>query len=393
MDGKTVFIHHPQAGGYKFNEDHPFDPIRLTLTIDLLKQTGALADESMMPPHMEAGEDILSLIHRPDYIDAVKRLDSETDPRAKSVLAEQYGLQDGDDTPFFPGLHAAASGIVSGTLSAADKVMSGQALHAYHMAGGLHHAFPDRAAGFCVYNDAAVAIAYLRKTYKARVLYVDTDVHHGDGVQWAFYDDPDVCTYSIHETGKFLFPGTGFVYDKGVDRGYGTSFNLPLEPFTEDESWLECFEASLRKVIAGFRPDVILSQHGCDAHAFDPLSHIHCSMNIYARIPSLLHELAHSYCEGRWIAVGGGGYDHYRVVPRAWSMVWLEMIGHKLAKLNLSGPLQPLPNAWLQRWKNKSPFPLPSHWLDEASAIPAIPRRSRIVETNRATLDIALQDL
>jgi acetoin utilization protein AcuC len=393
MNGNAYFFHHRAAEAYKFNEEHPFDPVRLMLSMDLLKEVGALKDEEIREPDVEASDELLALAHRTDYIQAVKQLDNEADPRSKSVLSEQFGLQDGDDTPFFPGLHGAASSIVSGTVSAAEAVMSGKVQHAYHMAGGLHHAFPDRAAGFCVYNDAAIAIAYIRHHYKAKVLYIDTDVHHGDGVQWCFYDDPEVCTYSIHETGKFLFPGTGYVYEKGTDKGFGCCVNLPLEPYTEDESWLECFEGSLRKVVASFRPDVILSQHGCDAHAFDPLSHIHCSMNIYSRIPALIHQLAHDHCQGRWIAVGGGGYDHWRVVPRAWSIVWLEMTDHKLAHEIANHKKLRLPGGWLKRWRTRSPFPLPRYWLDEKKDIPAIPRREQITEANRSMLAIAIQDL
>lgn len=335
---------------------------------------------------------MLSLVHRDDYIQAVKQLNNEDDPRRKSVLAEQYGIQT-EDTPFFEGLHQAASAIVTGSVAAAESVMSGQSLHAFHLAGGLHHAFPDKASGFCVYNDAAIAIKHIRKQYNARVLYVDTDVHHGDGVQWVFYDDPDVCTYSIHETGKYLFPGTGYAYEKGLDKGFGATFNVPLEPFTEDESWLESFDVTIRKVIASFKPDVIISQHGCDAHAYDPLSHIHCSMRIYKQIPAILHELAHTYTGGKWIALGGGGYDIWRVVPRAWSLVWLEMSDHPLAALIGEDKPVTLPSNWLQQWQSKSPVDLPPNWLDCDGDISSIPRRDIITEQNRNTQAIVIQDL
>ncbi|MBW7460969.1 acetoin utilization protein AcuC, partial [Paenibacillus sepulcri] len=245
---------------------------------------------------------------------------------------------------------------VGGSVLAADLVMSGQTLHAYHMAGGLHHAFPDHGSGFCVYNDASIAIAHIRKQYGVRVLYIDTDVHHGDGVQWTFYNESEVCTYSIHETGKFLFPGTGFVHERGAEHGYGANFNVPVDPYTEDDSWLESFTASIRKVAAAFKPDIIVSQHGCDAHAFDPLSHTHCSMRIYQEMPAIIHALAHQYAEGRWVAVGGGGYDIWRVVPRAWALVWLEMINHPIsAALAEKHSDVPLPASWLNRYFKESP--------------------------------------
>ncbi|RCW49992.1 acetoin utilization protein AcuC [Paenibacillus prosopidis] len=392
MASNAVFIYHSDSNGYKFREDHPFDPHRLTLTIDLLKAAGALPDELIESPPAYSVDDLLALVHRTDYLNAVKQLSNISEDDESSSIAQQYGL-DTEDTTFFPGIHKAASAIVSGSVAAADAVMSGSALHAYHLAGGLHHAFPDRASGFCVYNDAAVAIKHIRQTYGAKVLYIDTDVHHGDGVQWVFYDDPDVCTYSIHETGKFLFPGSGFVHEKGVDKGFGACYNVPLEPYTEDESWLESFNVTLRKVIAMYKPEVIISQHGCDAHAYDPLSHIHCSMRIYAEIPAIIHELAHAYTDGRWVALGGGGYDIYRVVPRAWSLVWLTMIDHPIAEAVAAGQQQSLPEHWLQKWASSSPFKLPQQWLDDVTGIEPIPRRSEITDKNRAVQAIVIQDL
>lgn len=388
----AVFIHHSDSSGYKFGEEHPFDPLRLTLTIDLLKEVNALRAEQIEVPPAYSEEELLSLVHRTDYLNAVKQL-SGNDPLDNcSTVARQFGLHT-EDTPYFPGIHKAAMSIVRGSVAAADAVMTGRVKHAYHLAGGLHHAFPDRASGFCVYNDAAVAIKHIRQTYHARVLYIDTDVHHGDGVQWVFYDDPDVCTYSIHETGKFLFPGTGFVHEKGVDHGFGACFNVPLEPYTEDESWLESFNVTLRKVISAFKPDVIISQHGCDAHAFDPLSHMHCSMRIYAEIPAVIHELAHTHTDGRWIALGGGGYDIYRVVPRAWSLIWLTMIDHPITDALAAGEEQLLPERWLKHWSSLSPFELPTKWLDDPTDIEPIPRRAEITDKNRVIQSIVIQDL
>ncbi len=392
MPSNAVFIHHSDTAGYKFHEDHPFDPIRQTLTIDLLKEIHALTDDQIETPSLLVDDELLSLVHRPDFVRTVRQLSNEIADPESVTIAEQFGLQT-EDTPFFPGIHQAALAIVSGSVAAADAVMSGRTLHAFHLAGGLHHAFPDRAAGFCVYNDAAIAIKHIRRTYGARVLYIDTDVHHGDGVQWTFYDDPDVCTYSIHESGKFLFPGTGYVYEKGVDRGFGACYNVPLEPYTEDDSWLESFNVTIRRVIAAFKPDVIISQHGCDAHAFDPLSHVHCSMNIYHEIPAIIHELAHTYTDGRWVALGGGGYDIWRVVPRAWALVWLEMTDQPIKSLTSPDVSLDLPKSWIERWKSQSPVELPNQWIDDPSQIAAIPRREEIEKKNRVTQSIAIQDI
>ncbi|MFF2484169.1 acetoin utilization protein AcuC [Paenibacillus sp. NPDC058071] len=394
MSSNAVFIHHPDSARYKFGEEHPFDPLRLTLTVDLLREMGALTTEQWIAPAQTASNELLSLVHRADYLEAVLRLSEEQPAQDAVRTAGKYGL-DTEDTPFFSGMHIAASAIVAGSVEAAEAVMSGRALHAYHMAGGLHHAFPERGAGFCVYNDAAVAIRHIRQTYGARVLYIDTDVHHGDGVQWVFYGDADVCTYSIHETGKFLFPGTGFVQEKGADSGFGACFNVPMEPYTEDDSWLSSFAGSIEKVAAAFKPDIIISQHGCDAHAFDPLSHIHCSMRTYSEMPRIIHKLAHDYAGGRWVAVGGGGYDIWRVVPRAWSLVWLTMIDHPLAESLAAnaGSSERLPQSWLDKWQAASPDMLPQFWLDDPTDIPSIPRRAEIESKNEKTRQIAVQDL
>lgn len=392
MTANAVYIYSPDAERYKFNQEHPFNPIRLTLARHLLEAAGAL-DPADILQASPAGEELLQLVHRPDYLETVRKL-SMPHPEGSAVAqAGKFGLST-EDTPYFPGMHEAAAAIAGGSALAADVVMRGEVLHAYHMAGGLHHAFPDRGSGFCVYNDAAVAIAHIRKQYGARVLYIDTDVHHGDGVQWTFYADPDVCTYSIHETGKYLFPGTGFVTERGMDAGFGTSINVPMEPYTEDDSWLESFRLTVERTAAYFKPDVIVSQHGCDAHAFDPLSHIHCSMRIYQAMPAIIHELAHAHTGGKWIALGGGGYDIWRVVPRAWSLVWLAMTDHPLAeRLNDTEANEPLPRSWQEHWQSEADEELPASWLDDLAHWQPIPRRQEIEARNGEVVSVVLQQI
>ena len=250
----------------------------------------------------------------------------------------------------------------------------------------FHYGFRGKASGFCIYNDSSVAIKYIQKQYNARVLYVDTDAHHGDGVQWSFYDDDSVCTFSIHETGRYLFPGTGNTNERGQGKGYGYSFNIPVDAFTEDESWLHAYTTALKEITAFFKPDVILTQNGADSHFHDPLTHLSATMKIYEQIPKLAHELAHQYCNGRWIAVGGGGYDIWRVVPRAWSRIWLEMIGLSY----LSGDL---PFSWLETWQSQSPVQLPTTWEDPDYLYPPIPRKQEITEKNMKTVEKLLYPL
>nr|WP_217365409.1 acetoin utilization protein AcuC [Brevibacillus sp. HD1.4A] len=369
-------IYSPDYTTYYFNDDHPFNQRRLLLMHDLMSSYGLLAESDIIAPRMATDEE-LALVHDARYIQFVR----DQGHSAKELpQAASYGLGT-EDVPCFQNMHESAALIVGGTLNAVDAVMKGQAEHAFNPAGGLHHAFRGRASGFCIYNDCSVAIAYLRKHWNARVMYIDTDAHHGDGVQWAFYDDPNVLTVSIHETGKYLFPGTGNLSERGDGSGYGFSVNVPLDAFTEDDSFLEVYGELVSKLARGFKPDVILTQNGCDAHTFDPLTHLSCSMRIYQDIPRLAHRLAHELCDGRWIAVGGGGYDIWRVVPRAWTLVWSEMSDQPLEDGDL-------PSDWLKRWQPQTDLPLPTRLFDEP--FPAIPRRAEITEKNRITLERAM---
>ena len=372
------FVYSPEMQGYKFSETHPFNQRRLQLTVDLLEHIGALKPEDCISPRMATDEE-LRLVHDEHYIQAIKQAgEGKLDPDT----GLNYGIGT-EDTPIFPKMHEASALLVGGTLTAVDEVMEGRARHAVNLGGGLHHGFRGKASGFCIYNDSSVAIKYMTEKYHARVLYVDTDAHHGDGVQWTFYDDPNVCTLSIHETGRYLFPGTGNINERGNGKGYGFSFNVPLDAFTEDESFLETYEQSFRKVIEYFKPDVILTQNGADAHYYDPLTHLSATIRIYEQIPKLAHQLAHEYCGGRWIAVGGGGYDIWRVVPRAWSRVWLEMA-------HLPSPSGRLPEEWIDKWSPHSPVTLPMTWEDPPDLYKPIPRKAEITEKNRKTLEQAL---
>ncbi|MFH5183005.1 acetoin utilization protein AcuC [Paenibacillus sp. TAB 01] len=388
MTKPPVFIFDEQETNYRFNEEHPFDQKRLTLTVDLLRKLGALDDGSIAAPEPAAEEQLLT-VHSSEYVNAVKALSERLPEETAAAKAAAYGL-DTEDTPYFPQMHEITSLLVGGSIRAVDEIMSGRTDHALHLGGGLHHAMANKGSGFCIYNDASVAIQHAKHRYGARVLYIDTDVHHGDGVQWSFYSEPDVCTLSIHETGKYLFPGTGAVNERGEGTAFGTTINMPVEPYTEDDSWLECLEAVLTRVAAEFRPDLIVSQHGCDAHAYDPLSHVHCSMDIYKAMPRLIHRLAHQHCGGRWAALGGGGYDIWRVVPRAWSLLWLEMSDHPLIACLEREPGLELPAAWLEQWQPLSPVELPATWLDRKSEWAPMPRREEITLKNRQTKDIAL---
>lgn len=378
MKKDAVFIYSDELLSYRFSNEHPFNQMRLKLTLDLLKGINRISEDDIVVPRRATDEELL-LNHTHDYIQAVKKASRGELPEEQAI---NFGLGT-EDTPIFRGMHDASSLLVGGTLTAVDEVMSGNVQHALHLGGGLHHGFQGKASGFCIYNDSAVAIHYLRKKYNARVLYVDTDAHHGDGVQWSFYDNENVCTFSIHETGRYLFPGTGNVNEWGSGKGYGYSFNIPLDAFTEDDSFITAYTTAFREIANYFKPDVILSQNGADTHYFDPLTHLSTTIRTFREIPKLAHEIAHQYCDGRWIAVGGGGYDIWRVVPRAWSIIWLEMTNHKI-------PRGKLPATWLEKWQAKAPVTLVEHWEDPENLYPPIPRKKEIEEKNRQTVEKAL---
>ncbi|NJP36975.1 acetoin utilization protein AcuC [Alkalicoccus luteus] len=382
MKHEAAFVFSEEQLGYKFHDDHPFNQRRLTMTNDLLMKAGALNEADIVPARTATVDELL-LFHDEDFVSAVM---SATDGQHKSSFTTKYGIGT-EDTPVFPMMHDAASWLVGGTLQAADLVFENKYEHALNLGGGLHHGFRGKASGFCIYNDSSIAIEYMKKKYQARVLYIDTDAHHGDGVQWAFYDDPNVCTLSFHESGRFLFPGTGHVSERGHGDGYGTAYNVPFEAFSEDDTMLEACEKVMRRVVETFKPDVILTQNGADAHYFDPLTHLCGTLQFFHEVPRIAHDLAHEFCDGRWVAVGGGGYDIWRVVPRAWGSLWMEMSGQTALRD------EPIPDEWLARWQEESPVKLPQSWHDPKGLYPEIPRRKEINQKNARTVKQALKFL
>lgn len=295
----------PALLDYGFGPGHPFNPLRLELTVALARDLGVLPEVVAFEP---ASDELLVTVHDAAYIAAVKA--GETD------FAHGLGTA---DNPLFPRMHEATSLVVGATVAAARAVHSGAARHGLSIAGGLHHAMPATASGFCLYNDVAVAITDLLDRGVERIAYVDIDVHHGDGVQAVFYDDPRVLTISLHESGRTLFPGTGFADETGGPDAVGTSVNVPLPAGTGDPGWLRAFDAVVPPLVRAFAPTVLVSQHGCDTHALDPLANLLVSVDGQRHVHAALHDLAHEVCDGRWLATGGGGYEIVRVVPRTWT--------------------------------------------------------------------------
>ncbi len=298
---------------YDFGPGHPLAPVRVALTVALAGELGVLAEPSvtvLSPPPATDSE--LATVHDDDYIAAVRRAGRTLEPD------ERFGLGT-EDNPVFEGMHEASALVAGATLAAARAVWSGSARHAASIAGGLHHAMRRAASGFCVYNDPAIAIKWLLAAGAERVAYVDTDVHHGDGVQAAFYSDPRVLTISLHENPATLFPGTGLPTETGEGAGDGYSVNVALPAGTGDAGWLRAFDAVVPPLLRAFKPAVLVSQHGCDSHRLDPLAHLELSVDGQRAAAVALHDLAHELCDGRWLFTGGGGYALVQVVPRTWT--------------------------------------------------------------------------
>ena len=380
MSGPACVVFDPTLTAYDFGITHPMSPLRVDLTVRLARELGVLADEGAAGPGLPtvpapiADDELVATVHDPAYIDAVKL--AGKDPHR---VIEERGLGT-PDNPTFEGMHEASAHIVGATVEAARRVWTGDTLHAANISGGLHHAMPEKASGFCVYNDVAVGIRWLLAQGAERVAYVDVDVHHGDGVEAVFYDDPRVLTISLHETGQMLFPGTGFPSDTGGPGAEGSAVNVALPPGTADAGWLRAFHAVVPPLVREFAPDVLVTQHGCDSHIEDPLAHLMLTVDGQRAAYLALHDLAHEVCDGRWVATGGGGYAVVDVVPRAWTHL-LSIVGgapldpatetpegwraHVQQLLGRTGPFRmtdgrsPAYRDWSQGYD-------PSVWLDRA---------------------------
>jgi acetoin utilization protein AcuC len=381
VSGRAVLVHDPALEAYGFGGDHPFNPLRIRLTLELCEALGLLQGYPFIVSEPASEED-LTTVHSLTYVRLVQEAG-----RGVGELWDlmHYGLGTGDN-PIFPDMHEACALVVGAVLRASRMVMSGETDHALCVSGGLHHAMRSRASGFCVYNDAGVAISRLKEEHPGvRIAYLDTDAHHGDGVQWMFYDDPEVLTVSMHESGRYLFPGTGGVEERGSNGGVGYSVNVPLEPYTDDSSWISCFEAVVPEVLRAFEPDLILSQNGCDGHSLDPLTHLSATTRLCEHIPLRVHDLAHELCEGRWVATGGGGYDIWRVVPRVWTALWAAVSHQELPEI--------VPDDWLASRGAQSPVALPRLMRDDPADYPVAERAAEIAYRNSRTTERVLENV
>lgn len=311
--------------------DHPLDPVRVELTVALARELGVLDRPGVRVVAPGPADDAtLALVHQADYVAAVKA--APDDPFFRG-----WGLNT-PDNPVFDDMHEASAHVVGATVAAAEAVWRGEASRAVNVAGGLHHAMPARASGFCVYNDPAIAVARLLELGADRVAYVDVDVHHGDGVQAVFWDDPRVLTISLHETPLTLFPGSGFPAETGGPAAAGGAANVALPPGTDDAGWLRAFHAVVPALLRAFRPQLLVTQCGADSHRLDPLADLRLTVDGQRAAYLVLRALADELCDGRWVATGGGGYALVEAVPRAWTHLLAAATGEPLAPATLTPP-------------------------------------------------------
>jgi acetoin utilization protein AcuC len=353
---QPMVIWDPAMLRYDLGGNHPLHPLRWELTWELAAQLGVTDGLELTAPPI-ASDDILARVHTAAYIDAVKRGSAADYPGPVG-----HGLGTADN-PVFPGMHDAAALIAGGSVTAAAAIAHREVDRAVNIAGGLHHAMPDAAAGFCVYNDAALAVATLLAEGVTKVAYVDVDVHHGDGVQRAFYDDPRVLTVSLHETPLSLWPGTGFVAESGRGAAGGTAVNVPLPAGTGDAPWLRAFHAIVPAIVREFRPQVLVTQHGADSHREDPLADLNLTVDGQLASYRALRDLAEETAGGRWLALGGGGYAVVRVVPRAWT--------HLLALVTNRDvdPRSAIGAAWIGRARTARPTVIPPETMSENDGV------------------------
>ncbi len=329
---KTAFIYSEDFAKYDYGRGHPLKPFRLKLTYELIKAYGLLSipDVRVVGAKPAEEEDLL-LYHSRDYIDVLKAANSGVE-----IPGEQkYGIGFGDN-PVFEGVFEWSRLVTGASLQAAELINSGEVPIAFNISGGLHHARSSRASGFCYINDPVIVISSLLMKKGRRVAYIDIDAHHGDGVQNAFYRTDRVLTISLHESGRYLFPGTGFESEIGEGEGRGYSVNIPMPPSSDDELFVYAFNEVVPSLIKRFRPDVVVGQLGVDSFLTDPLTQLNYTTNGFCEVLRKMKDLSPN-----WVALGGGGYEITNVA-KAWTLAWAIMNNAELP--------DELPEAFLEKY-------------------------------------------
>ena len=308
---KVAIIYGPQSSTYSFPNNHPMSGVRATSFWREIANRKLVQNEDLeIHEPMLASVKDLELFHTPEYIEFVRKSSERG-----------IGLLDKSDTPAFKGVYEASRYVVGSTLLGLDLVMSKKVDHAFNPIGGMHHARADSASGFCVFNDASISINQAKRKYKLiRIAYVDIDAHHGDGVFYPFYDDPEVFIADIHEDGRYLFPGTGYEDEKGGGLAEGTKMAIPLKPYSGDEDFRKAFRL-VETFLDEARPQLIVFQCGGDGLEEDPITQLKYTHTVHRYASDILHRLAHEHSEGRLLALGGGGYN-----PDNTAKAWVDVL-------------------------------------------------------------------
>jgi len=312
----TLLVAGDKIARYGFGEGHPFGLDRHDVFIRELKAEELESAVTLEEPRAATRSE-LEIFHASAYV---------------SLVAERsqtgQGYLDAGDTPAFRGVFEAASNVVGASLRAAEAIMEGRAKRAFVPIAGLHHASRAHAAGFCVFNDCGIVAEELRRRWGLkRIAYVDIDAHHGDGVFYAFEDDPDLIFADIHEDGRFLYPGTGAAEETGRGKAQGTKLNIPLPPGAGDEAFWPAWQR-IEAYLEARRPEFILFQCGADSLEGDPITHLRFTEEAHAHAAARLAALADRFCDGRVLGMGGGGYNR-RNIARAWSRVVKSFVEHE----------------------------------------------------------------
>jgi acetoin utilization protein AcuC len=348
---KLALVWGPALLNYDFGPEHPFGSVRAKMTYELMEQVGLLQKpEVTVLPQAYASRDDLLLFHTRDLLDFVQ-----------NACVRGYGFLDGGDTPAFEGGMEAAEVVVGSSWKVTEAVAKGEARHGMAFVGGLHHGHPGRVSGFCIFNDLAINIIKLRRDFGfQRIAYVDIDAHHGDGVVYGFYDDPDVLAIDFHEDGRYLFPGTGEMHEMGRGAAHGTKFNLPMPPYSSDQSFIYAFNELVPPLLRRFKPDFIMFVTGVDAHGGDPLSDMNYSAASYNHAAQTLRNLANELCDGRIVAYGAGGYNPATCALR-WTEVAAILADHELPDF--------VPQTWRERYlkatQNEAPVTFAENYTSD----------------------------
>jgi len=352
---KTALVYVDELSQYQLSPEHPLRPIRLQHMHELMRASGLLDLENIASPAPRiATKQEIETSHDPDYVSIVEAISNG----AIAPGMGEFGLGT-PDNPVRSGIYETTALCVGSTLTASELVTSGKTDIAFAPAGGVHHhAMPRSAAGFGIFNDAVIAMKAMVEQ-GLRVAYIDIDCHHGDGVQMGHYDSDQVLTISIHESGQWLFPGTGYVQEIGVGDGTGYSVNIPLSPYTQDNEWHAAFDVVIPPLVRAFKPDVLFTQLGIDTHFQDPLTHLSLTTQGFDLAVKKLGVLAAEI--GKWVAVGGGGYD-LSAVSRSWTMALASMANFDLPN-DVPNEFTSLSN--LTTFADIPPAPAEQQYLDE----------------------------